>query len=302
MSISIFETLKSLWVGNKAADRIVPPSGFTVGLTLFSAAAMAFLAVFALAVALASGRLAQSWGDDLARASTLRISAPDGQQDVQTEAALRILSQTEGVSSARALDDDEVQALLEPWFGPDLPADKLTIPRLIEITQDGRGFDAQGLRLRLQAEVPGAVLDDHASWRTPLVKAATRLRVFGWFSILLISLTIASIVTLAANAALAANAQIIAVLRLVGATDSYIATAFIRRFTLRSLVGASLGTAAGFIAVMLMPSNAEAGAFLTGLGFKGWHWLVPILVPVLTACVAFIATYVASRRVLRRLA
>ncbi len=37
----------------------------------------------------------------------------------------------------------------------------------------------KGLRLRLTAEAPGAVLDDHTRWRSPLVTAADRLRIFG---------------------------------------------------------------------------------------------------------------------------
>lgn len=40
------------------ADRVVPPTGFTARLTIFTAAAMAFLGVFALALSLATGRLA----------------------------------------------------------------------------------------------------------------------------------------------------------------------------------------------------------------------------------------------------
>ena len=43
---------------DQQADRVVPPSGFTAQLTSFTAGAMAFLAVFALALSLASGRLA----------------------------------------------------------------------------------------------------------------------------------------------------------------------------------------------------------------------------------------------------
>ena len=87
------------------ADRVVPPSGFTARLVLFTAAAMAFLAVFTLALALAAGRLAAEWDSQLARSATLRISAPEGQMAEQTSTALTILSQTPGVSSARALSD-----------------------------------------------------------------------------------------------------------------------------------------------------------------------------------------------------
>nr|WP_274705596.1 FtsX-like permease family protein [Salipiger pentaromativorans] len=293
-----FETVRALGRGDTAADRVVPPTGFTARLTLFVAAAMAFLAVFALALSLAAGRLATSWGNELARASTVRISAPDGQRAAQTAAALRLLQQTPGIASARALSEAEQQALLEPWFGPDLPVASLPVPQLIEVIETPGGYDPTGLRLRLQAEVPGAVLDDHARWRKPLVAAAARLKMLGWVSALLIAAAVGAMVTLAANAALAANAQVIAVLRLVGATDNYIARAFVRRFTLRALTGAAAGTVLGVVAVFLMPSGGETAGFLTGLGFRGWHWLIPLLVPPLAAAVAFVATAVAARRVL----
>ncbi|ETA52778.1 cell division protein FtsX [Rhodobacteraceae bacterium PD-2] len=302
MKTLVLDTLRGLMRGDAAADRVVPPSGFTVWLTLFTSAAMAFLTIFALALALASGRLAYTWGEELARASTIRISAPPGQAEAQSAAALRVLAQTPGVASARALSDEEQRALLEPWFGPDLPLETLPIPRLIEIFEEDDGFDAEGLRLRLQAEAPGAVLDEHTRWRRPLVAAAGRLKLLGWVSILLIGAATGAMVTLAANAALAANAQVIAVLRLVGATDSYIARAFVRRFTLRTLIGAGLGSLVGLVAILLMPAAGETGGFLTGLRFQGLQWVLPLLVPPLAALVALGATWMAARRVLERLA
>ncbi|MEP2030894.1 MAG: FtsX-like permease family protein [Paracoccaceae bacterium] len=288
--------------GDVQADRVVPPTGYTAQLTLFASGAMAFLAVFALALSLAAGRLAERWGDELARTATLRISAPQDQMAAQTEAALRVLDTTKGVSSARALSKEEQQALLAPWFGPDVPLETLPVPQLIEIIEGADGFESAGLRLRLQAEVPGAVLDDHTRWRKPLIKAASRLRLLGWVSITLIGATMAAMITLAANAALAANAQVIAVLRLVGATDKYIAKAFVRRFTLRTLAGAGFGTLVGLIAVFLLPSASDEGGFLTGLGYQGWHWLWPLLIAPLSAVVAFAATGRAARSTLGSLA
>ena len=240
-------------VGDAQADRAVPPTGYTARLTLFSAAAMAFLAVFALALALASGRLAARWGEELARSSTIRISAPAEQMTAQTNAALKVLETTAGVKSARALDDAEQRALLEPWFGPNVPVDSLPIPQLIEVIEDDSGMDYDGLRLRLAGEVPGAVLDDHTRWRRPLVKAASRLRLLGWIAIALMVAVTAMMITLAANAALAANAQVVAVMRLVGARDQYIALAVVRRFTLRALLGAAAGTVLGMVAVVAYP-------------------------------------------------
>lgn len=285
--------------GDAQSGRIVPPTGFTATLTLFSAAAMAFLAVFALALSLATGRMADRWGAELARSSTIRISAPEGELAAQTEAVLKVLESTRGVASARALTDAEQQALLEPWFGPDLPVDTLPIPRLVEVIETEEGYDPDGLRLRLAAEAPGAVLDDHTRWRRPLVRAAGGLRMLGWASILLISATTAAMITLAANAALAANAQVITVLRLVGARDAYIASAFERRFTLRALGGAAAGTALAAVAILLLPPAQPEGGFLTGLGFRGWHWLWPLVIPLLAAAVAFAATRLAARKTLR---
>jgi cell division transport system permease protein len=294
--------LMAMLVGDAQADRVVPPTGFTAQLTVFAAAAMAFLAVFALALSLASGRLAQQWGNELVRSATLRITAPQDQIAAQTTAAMHVLETTQGVASARVLSLEEQQALLAPWFGPDVSLESLPVPQLIEVIENDQGYDSAGLRLRLQAEAPGAVLDDHARWRKPLVQAASRLRLLGWLCITLIGATMAVIVTLAAQAALAANAQVIAVLRLVGATDKYIAKAFVRRFTLRALAGAAAGVVVGLLAVFMLPTASDEAGFLTGLGFRGWHWIWPLFIPLIAAAVAFIATGTAARRTLGGLA
>lgn len=287
--------------GDPQADRIVPPSGFTAQLVVFAAATMSFLGVFALALSLASDRLADRWGDELAQSATIRIVAPSDQRSVQADAVLRILETTAGVAFARALDQSEQQALLEPFLGPDLDLDTLPVPQLIEVIQEDSGFDAAGLRLRLQAEVPGAVLDDHTQWRRPLVQSANRLNALGLVSVLLLAGTMAAMVTLAASAALAANAQVIRVLRLVGATDHYIAQAFIRRFTLRAMMGAVAGVVPGMAAVLLLPPASDTAGFLTGLGFQGAQWVLPLLIPLLAGAVAYLATRWSARRVLEEL-
>lgn len=283
------------------ADSVVPPSGHTAWLTSFTAGAMTFLAVFALALSLAAGRLAERWSGALERTATVRLSAPEDQIDRQVQAVLDLLATTPGIASARALSEDEQRKLLEPWFGPDLPVDALPLPRLIEVVEDGAGYDGEGLKQRLAAEAPGAVLDDHTRWRQPLAVAAARLRLLGLLSIGLIGAAMAAMITLAANASLAANSQVIKVLRLVGARDAYIARAFVRRFTLRAATGAAAGAFLGLVGIFLLPSADQAGGFLTGLGFQGLGWLWPFALPPLAAAVAFLATRTAALRKLREL-
>lgn len=278
---------------------IVPPMGIAAQLTFLTSAAMAFLAVFALALLAATERLADRWGSELSQSSTVRISAPPDQAVAQINAALNILEQTAGVASARALTVEEQQALLAPWLGPDLPLDDLPVPQLIEIVEDGDGYDVEGLRLRLRAEVPGAVLDDHTRWRRPLVQAAQRMRIFGIAALGLILMSTLALVTLAASTALASNAQVINVLRLIGARDAYVARAFVRRFTLRAAGGAVAGVLLALGILLLFPRSSGIETFLTGIRFQGAEWLWPVIVPIMIAVAAFWATRFAALRKLQ---
>lgn len=293
------KALLELMLGDPQADRAVPQTGTTVRLTVFVAAVMAFLAVITLAVSLTTNRVASMWAADLAQSSTLRLPADPATADALLLSALDVLETTPGVTRVRALSQDEQLALLEPWFGPDLPLDALPVPQLIEIVTDEDEYDAEGLRARLAAQVPGAILDDHTAWRAPLLDAAYRVRLIGWSVIVLIGATVAAMITMAAQAALAANQRIIAVLRLVGAKDAYIARAFVRRFTLRAGGGALVGTLVGVVVVSLMPQGDAASSLLLGVGFEGAEWVWPLLIPVLAAIVAFFATRAAAFRRLR---
>ncbi|MDX8354267.1 cell division protein FtsX [Cognatiyoonia sp. IB215182] len=283
-----------LIVGDRQADRVVPPTGLTARLTVFAAAVMAFLAVIALALSLSAGRVADRWAQDLAQSATLRLPADPALANALLDEALEVLQTTPGVASARALSADEQQALLEPWFGPDLPIDTLPVPQLIEVIATDEGYDAAGLRARLSGQVPGAVLDDHSAWRAPLLQAASRVRWLGWLIVLLIGGVVAAMISLAAQASLNANAQVIRVLRAVGARDVYIARAFVRRFTLRAGLGATGGVLLGLIAISLLPDSQDVGGLMTNIGFQGFGWLWPLVIPPLSAIVAFIATRAAA--------
>ncbi|MDG1935462.1 MAG: cell division protein FtsX [Paracoccaceae bacterium] len=298
---AIYNNLIGLILGDRQRDRVVPPTGYTASLTTFTSAAMAFLAVFAIALSLAASRLSDHWSESLARSSTLRISAPAPQIQQQLDLAMEILDTTPGIASARVISLEEQRSLLEPWFGPEVPFESLPLPKLIDIEENSSGYDGQSLRLRLIADVPGAVLDDHTRWRRPLVTAAHRLWALGMFSIVLMAATSAAIITLAARAAMSANAQVISVLRLIGAQDNYISAAFVRRFTFRAFNGASLGGAFGAVVVYFFQGQTDQLSILTGLGFQGTEWLWLIIVPPLMGIVAYIATRRSAGLVLRGL-
>ena len=165
----LFDALMTtrLWSRDAQRDRVVPPTGYTATLTLFSSAVMAFLSVFALTLSISASRLSVYWGDALANSSTLQISARADQMETQVALALQILKTTSGIEAARVISYEEQQKLLEPWFGPAAPLQRLSLPTLIDITEAASGYNVENLRLRLAADVPGAILDDHAAGGGP---------------------------------------------------------------------------------------------------------------------------------------
>ncbi len=279
-----------------ASDQIVPPKGNAAWLTGFAAAAMAFIAVFALSLSLAVGRLADYWSLDLARTATVQIVSDEADVQAQTNATLGILRNTAGISSADLIDRDSQLALLEPWLGSNLPTDTLPVPQLIAVRLTADGPDVESLKLRLQAEAPGAVFDDHSYWRTPILAASSRLRLMVSISLGLTALITVIIVVLSAHNALASNRSIITTLRLLGARDAYIAKAFVRRITMRATFGAIVGMALAMLAIYTFPAPPKDGGLLAGLTLSGADWVYPLFVPVMVAISAFIASRLAARR------
>jgi cell division transport system permease protein len=278
--------------------RVVPPSGAAARLTVATAAAVAFLAVLALAVALAAGRVADRWETGLAGTATVRISAPPDQMAAQVRAAIRVLETTPGVTLVRELTPEDRQALLAPWVGAELPLDALPLPAILEVVEGVGQVDAQGLRLRLAAEVPGAVYDDHGRWREPLARTARGVRAAGVAGLVLIGGIGAALVALATHGALAENLPVIRTLRLIGARDAFIARSFVRRIVLRAGAGALAGAVAGVLALLAVPA-ADLG-LPDGIGLSGADWLLPAAVPVAGVAVAFATARLTAFRLLRR--
>ena len=278
---------------------VVPNRGQSVWLVLLSAGAMAFLAVFALALSVTTTQLARNWSETLAQTATVRVSAAPEEIEAQTSIVLEVLRATPGIAAAHVMVPAEQAALLEAWLGPDLPLDALPLPRLIKVTETEEGPDRQGLRLRLAAEAPGAVFDDHTRWRRPLAEAAARLRAFALVSLGLIGGVTAAIIVLASSAALASNGQVIRVLRLVGARDRFIALAFVRRISSRAFIGAAVGTALGMLALRALPEVGGSVHLLSGLGFSGASWLLPLTIPPLVMALAWASSMATAFKVLR---
>jgi hypothetical protein len=91
-----------------------------------------------------------SWRSDIAREVTIQVRPKQGRaidQDVQAAAALA--RAIPGIAAVRINDKKASERLLEPWLGAGLDIGELPVPRLIELTVEGRP-DFALLRQQLQ--------------------------------------------------------------------------------------------------------------------------------------------------------
>jgi len=281
--------------------QIVPNTGFTKWLTTFTAGAMSFLAVVGLSFSLICSDLAYEWGESLKNSSSLRLSAPSDLLEKETNLALAILDQTSGVESARLVGIGAKEKLLEPWLGVDFPLEAIAMPALIEIQETEVGVDYEGLKLRLSAELPSVILDNHSQWRRPIEAVATLVSQLGMFTVILITLSSVAMVTMASNAALSANVKVLRVLRLVGAFDTFIVTAFVQRFTFRVFLGSLIGTFSAGLVLFLIPTFSENLGILDDVSLDLTDTIYIASVPFLFAIISIFVTRNAVKSSLKRL-
>jgi len=215
---------------------------------------------------------------------------------------LAVLTLAPDVADARLLSDAEHLVLLELWLGPGDWLAELPVPRLIEVRIGEPGPDSAALQAALDAAAPGAVYDDHALWRGPLVRAAVALKRLAWLATALIALAAAEMVALAARATLAGNAEVVPVLRLIGGEERFIEAAFVPRLAGRAALCGTAGALLGAASVALMPELAPGTALALSLGPGPAGWAALLLgVPAAAAPVACATARHSVRLMLRRM-
>ena len=267
-------------------------------------AVMSFLAVLAMAAVLIIHQSAGRWTAELQSEITVQIKGADAAEIAAgASAAIRVLTQTEGVEEATLKSEEETAALLEPWLGKGNAQAFITIPALIDVkVTPALRADLDPLRTQLAAAAPNASLDDHAAWHSRLAMAAQSGQALAVLVFALVMGAACAVSIFAARAGLAANHEIVSVLHLVGATDEFIASEVQRRFFVLGFRGAVVGMAAAFGALagaaFLLDRGVGVDSFLPQFTIGGWHALWLFTVPLATCLVT---AYTARLTVLKTL-
>ena len=142
-------------------------------------AAMAFLAALALAGLVAAAALAQRWESGAEATLTVQVPKPDQPVSAidrtnRRERVLSILRGSAGVASARALTDDELASLLQPWLGAAAGGLSLPLPAVIDVHLAGAGPEITALAERLDAQAPGTLVESQGGLGAPAFRAGAQ--------------------------------------------------------------------------------------------------------------------------------
>ncbi len=250
-------------------------------------AAMAFLACFAMAGALGATKLAGAWTDGLSGAATVRIGAEETAPEEHLDIVLDILKSTDGVIDAEPLTEEEVAALLEPWFGATPELSDLPAPVIVAVTIDPLNEpDTAIVQARLDGAAAGAVYDDHGEWRGRAASAARAVRSVAIGAMLVCAIAIAAVVVLSVHSGLSAQHANIATLRLAGAEDRFVSGLYQVRYFWLGLCGGLLGCGLALAAMYGFNAMSTVSRALPALQPPSYWWVMfaGIIVFVIMLC------------------
>lgn len=287
-----------------------PPSPIVPRVTVERRALLVVISIMAFIAAVTTGLAATIWAasaqwqSDIGREITVQVMPVEGGDlAMQTDTVVGIASAFPGVLSARALDDAEIAALLEPWIGDSEGFDALPVPALVVIEVDPRSPpDVAALTSAISDQVGNATVDDHGMWQDRLKLMARTLVTAGIGILALVLVALVLSVTFATRGAMAANRDIVEVLHFVGANPGYIARQFSGHFLWLGLKAGAIGSGGAIILFAAIGgltgdlAATPAGAQITALfgdftiGLVGYG-LIAGLAPVIA-----ILTAITSRR------
>jgi len=285
--------------------RLLPPDGGRDRPLFAVAAILVFLACLAALGARGAWTSSERWMNDLDGSLTVQIRPEDGRDanDDAVEAA-RLIANLPGVASANARTRADSEALLEPWFGTGgLPAD-LPVPLLIDVQlSDPDILPVEDISAVLSDAGIAAEVDDHGRWSDAVRRASQLARLLALGLLTLILGGAAAVIAFAARASLAARRDVADALHIVGATDSYIARLFERRFFSLGLKAGAAG--AGFAALIAIlvavgGSSADALYFLPELIFAPVEIAALLAAPLIAGAVAALSARLAVAEELRK--
>ena len=269
-------------------------------------AIMIFLTVLAAAAGLAFAQAGSNVTDDLSSRVTVQIVEANPQaRERQTEYAAARLRGLSLVGQVRVVPQDEVEKLIEPWLGGNEIGEDIPLPSLIDVTLEtkAQGTEIAALENAVRPLALNARIEPSSGYIAPVISLIRSLQWIAFGLVALLALATAAAVIISARAALNTHRETIAVVHLLGGTDTQISRLFQRRIALDALMGGVIGLIAGAVIIWLVGSQLTAlgSGLVQSLGLAWYSWLIIALIPILGMFLAMITARSTVMRALKKI-
>lgn len=267
-------------------------------------AIMLFLTVLAGALGLGMAGAGRALDRQLAGRLTLQLVEADAaRRDRLSRSLIAQVRAIPGVTRVAEVDRARLAELLRPWLGDAGVDAELPMPVLVDVDlQSGDPALIARVRAAAAAVSPAVRVDQHAQWLSPVARFLATLTWLAAGLVLLMASATAAVVLLVARAGLDTHRDTIAVLHMLGSTDTQVARLFQRRIALDTLLGGLVGTMGALAAIWLLGrQTAGLGSELLGsIALAQTDWVMLALTPLLFALLAMAAARIAVLRTLGR--
>ena len=260
----------------------------------FVVCALCFLAAFSGLVARAAYAAADAWTSEVAGEITIRVRGPEA----DTQRAVAIIEQVQGVRSAHALTRAESEELLKPWLGAAGVPAGLQLPRLI--AAEGAAGAGEAVAVALNEAKIDAIVDDHEVWSADARRVTDTIGLVALSAVAMLGATGVAVIAFATHATLLARRDIVELLHLTGAKDDFIAGLFERRFLMLGVQAGALGALLAFGAtafiLFTIRQTDEQSWLLPQLSLSLADGLILGLAPLIAGAAAMLAANVTVKR------
>lgn len=257
-------------------------------------ALLVFLLSLVLAGAFSVSSSLKNWHMGISHKLTVEVPLQhELDRDRMIPNIVSFLKSMPGITHVEPVKQDQLLTLLEPWVGRTEMLTEVPLPALIDVDVDPQSqLEVPELINKLRLYAVGVRVEAHGRWLETLSVLRASLQIVAYLFAIIIAMTVAITVMLVTKAGLASHHQNIAVLRLMGAQNSYIA----RKFQSHALKLTAKGALIGFVVAFpvlfclnYLTSNFGVPEMLrptTDLSLVGVLFVIPFIIISLSILVA----------------
>lgn len=276
---------------------------------------MICIAVFLFGVTLAGvlsiNSMLSTWNESILGSLTVQIM-PANEANIdkakaetlaQQSKAVELLRNKNEIEKVTALNDGQLQKLIQPWLGDGINVTDLPIPRLIDVKlKQGAEIDFIKLAEELAEAAPMASLDNHKLWLNKLIKFADGLKLLALAVLALVIVVTSGAIFYCTQTSLGLHKYIIEILHLMGAKDTYVAQQYAKRTAFLGFIGGLYGLLLAVPTIFIISGLAQQieGGIISEARLSIADWAAILSLPLFSALIAMMTAYYTVKKTLEK--